>query len=280
MGQPKAKWEQMGQRCWRAFVGGYELVALAHEDECYAELFADERAAPLWHQTATQPCDIVDLMLLAEAELERRLRGAADTMDGAELVAEQEAVAVEQLLPYCNMCCDTRAPLTDGKCDACLLRGSVLEQRHAELLAVPDNRADEPWERRLARATPAVSFSNMPSLAWALTHLRAGRECTDCFGVTYRMVGENRFNYRLLLDSQRGGTCDKLPNKDGWRLAAAAEGSREWAIERMARGGSCVDVDGDIWWRSEGRYFCSATNGEHGQAKLPAQPEFNRGWRW
>jgi hypothetical protein len=63
------------------------------------------------------PCDITDLMRLAEAELARRLRLAAETMDGVELVAHlpgRDCDACERCGAHC-----LHGTLEDGLCALC-----------------------------------------------------------------------------------------------------------------------------------------------------------------
>lgn len=310
MGQPKAKWEcSPNKNNADCRVGPFNLEAHVHRSGGKWAVFGDDL---LTSADVVGPCDIVDLMLLAEAELERRLRGAAETMDGKELVAEDANA------PKCTKC-GARAPERyRGKrvitCPECSDPPKYAEH---VTLGITGSRASAEAHQYTSDKTPVGTVERVNddgtvlvrvggstnlfneyaarqdkrlsalmlgpdegSLAWALAHLRAGRECTDCFGVTYRMVSEGRYSYRQGSGaSQRGGTCDKLPNKDGWKLADAAEGSREWAIEQMAAGQNCTDSDGDVWWREGIDYFCSATNGEHGQRHLPPQPDFDRGWK-
>lgn len=93
MTQPKAKWsayDEDTKRIWTAAVGPFYLEA--NTADGYAELCSyDFESASigeqLWKQPVSGPCDITDLMRLAEAELARRLRHAAETMDGNGLVA-------------------------------------------------------------------------------------------------------------------------------------------------------------------------------------------------
>lgn len=107
MGQPKAEWERHGAG-WRSIVGRYELVVcvpmgsigireiLTRRPSTWDIVGADMNSteAPrlwLWQDTVPVPCDLADLMRLAESELARRLREAAETMDGSELVAPPRA---------------------------------------------------------------------------------------------------------------------------------------------------------------------------------------------
>lgn len=113
MGQPKAKWERDPENGgWRADVGPFHLEVNTACDG-RAELY-DSEWKGLWDHRPAEPYDIVDLMLLSEAELKRRLRGAADTMDGKELVAEQEAVPAP-----CVSCSRLGSPNPGGWCGEC-----------------------------------------------------------------------------------------------------------------------------------------------------------------
>jgi hypothetical protein len=85
MNQPKAKWSYDSDGdFWDATVGPFYLQIFTGRGT--AELY-DRGWKGLWSSTLQTPCDVVDLMRLAEDELARRLHSAADTMDGDELVA-------------------------------------------------------------------------------------------------------------------------------------------------------------------------------------------------
>lgn len=86
MGQPKAEWNVYQPGCAHAEVGMFFLDVHVMQDGWSDWVVADADdviAEGGWRG----PCDITDLMRLAEAELARRLHGAADSMDGRELVA-------------------------------------------------------------------------------------------------------------------------------------------------------------------------------------------------
>ena len=85
MSQPKAKWTKAsGSEVWSAFVGPFYLEV--NPPGC--SLREVSTLAVLWEHIGPVPCDAPDLMRLTEAELARRLEGAAETMDGGELVGE------------------------------------------------------------------------------------------------------------------------------------------------------------------------------------------------
>jgi hypothetical protein len=125
MTQPKAKWERFEAR-WVANVGPFELVASLQEGAAWIHLASaepdeDGTADPIWDAEIPVPCDLADLMRLAEAELARRLHRAADTMDGRELVAEDEHVGGRDC-SACEECGEHCLPIDcerDGKCARC-----------------------------------------------------------------------------------------------------------------------------------------------------------------
>jgi hypothetical protein len=91
--QPKARWSLYieGKRIWTAAVGPYHLEAHGHEGRAVIRESAAESntlGRSLWQTSVGIPCDVVELMRLAEEELARRLSKAAETMDGRELVLE------------------------------------------------------------------------------------------------------------------------------------------------------------------------------------------------
>lgn len=134
MGQPKAKWERGDVDSeWYCEVGPFGLVVstavgrweLWQKDPL--TLLADNGDEP-----HVLPCDAADLMRLAEAELARRLHGAAESMDGRELVAEPVA---GHDYSVCEECCGRSSELTDGKCYICVMRA---EQKRGNLWLLHD----------------------------------------------------------------------------------------------------------------------------------------------
>lgn len=92
MGQPKAKWSKYGVNEWSAEVGPLWLQVQPSTGRI--EIWTTSPSGLIWSTKEPTPCDVTDLMRLAEAELARRLHGAADTMNGRELVAEPEHATV------------------------------------------------------------------------------------------------------------------------------------------------------------------------------------------
>lgn len=94
--EPKAKWTRRGN-AWTAVVGPFHLMVTPKNGGCEicdsdtstspvtaGALVWDNRDNPL-----PTPCDVTDLMRMTEAELARRLTGAAETMRGEGLVATE-----------------------------------------------------------------------------------------------------------------------------------------------------------------------------------------------
>lgn len=124
MGQPKAKWGRCGSELiwWRAKVGPFQLIADARAAEVLIEFNGDN----VWQRTIEKPCDLADLMRLAESELERRLRATADTMDGSGLVAEHVAGADCSVCEECGAHCQPIGSMVDGRCAGCRRGGRLL----------------------------------------------------------------------------------------------------------------------------------------------------------
>lgn len=139
MRQPKAKWspyDEDTRRIWTAAVGPFYLDVNANAGTCeIAEWEADSGTIgeTLWEQDVPTPCDVVDLMLLAEADLERRLRGAAETMRGEELVATP-APAETMQCRFCSSVVGTAETFEDV-CASCLreshaMRNAAIAVKH------------------------------------------------------------------------------------------------------------------------------------------------------
>lgn len=124
MGQPKAKWEFDPGAGWSADCGPFHLHA-NNAGDGRAELY-DSEWKGLWEHKLAAPYDIVDLMLLAEVELERRLRVAAETMRGEELVAEHVPGADCSACETCGAHCQPIGSIVDGRCDSCRRDGRLL----------------------------------------------------------------------------------------------------------------------------------------------------------
>jgi len=77
---PKASWVR-NEVVWLAKVGDFCLRISVPTGTC--EILRASRT--LWSTSVQTPCDASDLMNIWEEELARRLRSAADTMDGGEL---------------------------------------------------------------------------------------------------------------------------------------------------------------------------------------------------
>lgn len=92
--EPKAKWQQVEAYSgeWSADVGPYVLEVVTMLGRC--SIWQNKPCHRIWEKTTSTPCDVTDLMRLTEAELARRLTGAAETMDGGELVASSTTVRI------------------------------------------------------------------------------------------------------------------------------------------------------------------------------------------
>lgn len=253
MGQPKAKWspyDEDTKRIWTAAVGPFYLDVNANDGTCeIAEWEADSGTIgeTLWEQDVPTPCDVVDLMLLAEAELERRLREAAETMSGEELVAEPLSSGPTHRYPVCaalDCCeeqswgrgfwpglCETHARLKERANELAATGGLVCGSREWAISSLEE----EPWKR--------LVNVNRPGHAWH----RLRREC--------------------VLERDKGTwVSQELPEelKSGWSVLPVAseppaEGSREWAIAEMRRGDQLIDEHGRawIWYEQEDEFRCS-----------------------
>lgn len=289
MGQPKAKWGQHNGD-WYATVGHHNIVASV--PRACAELWEiGGRPQPLWRHEAKPPFDLVDLMRLAESELERRLRVTADTMDGTGLVAEREPSACDG----CGKRIGQVAEILDGQCELC--------------------RDAYPAGRRVSadgRHTVEVSVLGAERAA---NPLYVSETCIGCRGAGYVVVGGHQKQFchachglgshtrpatpdeeRAMPTTAQGGEvryADSGPN--GPIMQASTKwasrcnqpeptaGSREWAIAELGRTDvPCdrwlVDREGSSWKRGYSTPYMRFVRG-YGQTQDSIPERLANGWR-
>ena len=286
MGQPKAHWTDDGGD-WFATVGPYQLeariedgnglwvVALRDDvdgdDEYLARVIVDG------------PCDLADLMRLAEAELARRLHGAAETMDGRELVGEQEEQPADSAAaPIAKHYCDSgactglseqhswTAHLTIGPTDAEAIARQVAPKGG---LWVDPNTSRLMWpecERELEQAAPfperlgGAAAEREMARKWAVPE-----DVANCLQPTgpdpYRRAAD-----QFLRLHPPCSVCGRYPTPhhgEAWACIFAVyecghtsdqqvRGSREWAIALMAEGNTMRDRRGRLWdWDEERKHW-------------------------
>lgn len=254
MGQPKAKWQFDPGAGWSADCGPFHLHA-NNAGDGRAELY-DSEWKGLWEHQLAEPYDVVDLMLLAEAELERRLRGAAETMDGKELAAAPEPPETMQCR-FCSTVVGTTETFEDV-CASCLreshaMRNAAIASTHAPAAnqvdpyeavldqVLDDAKAPNDTHRLLAAIFKCVKTPTIDPAPAPLVH-----PCAVCAGVgslNYAETGTN--NYATCWCCQGNGKLDWNLKSPRW--AANRVGTREWAIAEMRAGKAVVDIAGHGW---------------------------------
>jgi len=282
MGQPKAKWPECSG-VWFARVGQYQLeVSIGpSRGEWVVGIFDDDSGDDeyLVRETVPVPCDLPDLMRLAEAELARRLRGAADSMDGRELVVAAPKPANTCAFDGCDaepcgkyfrpdLCVDHARQDErenfqlrystvefDQTCYLCGRTKATTQKLHEEHLmqckrhppqehlTIGPAEAYEMVETVWGSVRIGARKSPDPYQKAALEFSRKFPPCTVC-GVVARLC----VNYEL---NAVGGAYGC-----GHTEAQRVRGSREWAIALMANGNTARDRYGKHWeWRGGPRIW-------------------------
>lgn len=289
MGHPKAKWDQYteeheGSDVWTAAVGPFyleviggrgaaELCEYDHDAACVGET--------LWSGTLTTPCDIVDLMLLAEAELERRLRGAAETMDGKELVATPEPVETMQCR-FCSTVVGTAETFEDV-CASCLRESHAMRSTAISANHTPGSDCS---------ACEACGTHCLP-----INSLVDGRcKCCGPAVTAFRNSRDHWFNFKPktpelpLRDGQCQHCLQPVPgpeHADGCPYRAPAAGSREWAMAQLQLDQRAVvsyrdDHEYELFKHAKGEHIrrtVFSREGERNYVQVTELPQVNTGWR-
>lgn len=250
MGQPKAKWSRYedSQQVWTAIVGPFYLDVDGETGDCEIAEWDAESASigrTLWEHHTPPPCDVVDLMRLTEDELARRLHGAAETMDGKELVAKPEP---------------RRQCGADG-CDghshpdeACKVADCRLCKRDFAMCSLFEQICRgclrEAHEMQNAAQPLVRGLVDLFHTAAAELH----RKSPPCF-----VCGAQP---KLITDCEPGSEQIRIEYRCGHSDEQRVRGSREWAVALMAVGSSVTDVHGRDWLREDTGLWVITETGE------------------